>query len=589
MSLIIKKVCRMGVIMKKKIIFSNLKLKHQIILLVGSAIATLLIFFATYIVVLNFNNREAQINYVRSSVDQLIAELDSFDTDLKKIIKTLAYNHIVEEFSMSEDMGLRYMSSQNISPIIESIKISNPRIDGLAFTDMNQVIIGTQDVEFFRLIYELKNAIDKEGLTDDLYYYKTTSGNIGCLSKSFYNYKTSVQYYIISIYNMDNIESMVEKMQGIGKNVIAVLDQKQNILFSNQDFKEEKSIDSLPKSGYMINQTSQSGYWSVVGNVYPSAYSREVQAATNVMIMIAFIMSSYLCLTGCLIYKGIASPIELIIHFMNNYGNYYNKQRLSITGTNEIAQISISVNAMLDNLQKMTRKIVNTQERLYDTELLKKQAELTALQIQMNPHFLYNTLDCIKGIALVRKVSEIAEIANSMSKILKYSIKSEDVVFVKQEISSIKDYLKIIQIRHQNRFEINVNVEDSINDFQIPKMILQPIVENAIFYGLERSSKSGILWIEGRRDENTLRFVVENTGVSITNEKVEELMRAFENSINADKGVMFSQKSSIGLMNINKRIKLLYGESFGISINRRIEGGTKVTVKVPVVRTENNR
>ncbi len=575
--------------MKNKIIFSKLKLKQQIILLVGSAIGTLLIFLATYIVVLNINNRGAQINYVKSSVNQLIAELDSFDTDLKKIIKTLAYNRTVEEFSMSEDMGLRYILSQNINLIVESIQISNPRIDGLAFTDLNQVIIGIQNIEFFRLIYDLRNEIDKDGLTDDMNYYRTDSGKIVCLSKSFYNYKTGVQHYIISIYNMDNIESLVEKMQAMGKNAIIVLDQKQNILFSNQDSREEKSIDSFPKGGHSINRTSKSGYWSVVGNAYPSANSREVQTSINVMIMIVFIISGVLCLTGCLIYKGIASPIESIIRFMNNYGKYYNKQRLPIIGTNEIAQISISVNEMLDNLQKMTRKIVNTQERLYIAELLKRQAELTALQIQMNPHFLYNTLDCIKGIALVRKVSEIAEIANSMSKILKYSIKSEDVVLVKQEISSIKDYLKIIQIRHQNRFEINVNVEDSINDFQIPKMILQPVVENAIFYGLERSSGTGILWIEGRKDGKALRFIVENTGESISNEKVEELTRSFEDNKNADRGALFSEKSSIGLMNIDKRIKLLYGENFGISINGRKKGGTKVTVTVPGARTENNR
>ncbi len=575
--------------MKNKIIFSKLKLKHQIILLVGSAVGTLLIFLATYIVVLNINSREAQINYVKSSVNQLIAELDSFDTDLKKIIKTLAYNHTVEEFSMSEDMGLRYILSRNINLIIESIQISNPRIDSLAFTDINQVIIGTQDIEFFRLIYELRNEIDKDGLTEDMNYYRSGSGKMVCLSKSFYNYKTGVQYYIISIYNMDNIESLVKKMQVMEQNTINVLDQKQKVLFSNQNHREEKNIDSFPKGGHRINKTSKSGFWNVEGTVYPSAGSREVRTSINIMFMIVFIMSGVLYLTGCLIYKGIASPIESIIRFMNNYGKYYNKQRLPIIGTNEIAQISISVNEMLDNLQKMTRKIVNTQERLYIAELLKRQAELTALQIQMNPHFLYNTLDCIKGIALVKKVSEIAEIVNSMSKILKYSIKSEDVVLVKQEISSIKDYLKIIQIRHQNRFEIIFNVNDSINDFQIPKMILQPVVENAIFYGLERSSGTGILWIEGEEDGKTLRFIVENTGESISNEKVEELTRSFEDNKNADGGALFSEKSGIGLMNIDKRIKLLYGESFGISINRRMKGGTKVTVTIPVAGTKNNR
>ncbi len=575
--------------MKNKIIFSKLKLKHQIILLVGSAIGTLLIFLVTYIVVLNISNRGDQINYVKSSANQLVAELDNFDTDLKKIIKTLAYNRTVEEFSMSYDLGLRYILSQDIDLIIESIQISNPRIDALTFTDMNQVIIGTQDIEFFRLIYELRNEINKDRITGDLNYYTTDGDKMVCLSKSFYNYKTHVQYYIISIFNMDNVKSMLEEMRVLKKSVLAVLDEKQNILFSNQAAYNGRKMDSLPKTAFRLNQTSKSGYWSVMGTAYRGANSKEVQTSINIMVMIVFIMSGTLCLTGCLIYKGIASPIEAIICFMNQYGKYYNKQRLPIIGTNEIAQISVSVNEMLNNLQDMTRKIVNTQEQLYIAELSKKQAELTALQIQMNPHFLYNTLDCIKGIALVKKVSEIAEIANSMSKILRYSIKSEDVVLVKQEIGSIRDYLKIIQIRHQNQYEINVNVAEDINDFQIPKMVLQPIVENAVFYGLERSSGTGALWIEGKGYGEAIQFTVENTGESIGSEKVDELTRLFEENKNVNSGTLFSEKSSIGLMNIDKRIKLLYGEVFGISINRRENGGTKVTVTVPVVRTEDNR
>ena len=138
--------------MKEKIIFSRLKLKSQIILLVGSATGALLILLALYIGFLQINNRKSQRSYMESAVGQLAGELDGFDSDVKKISTNLAYNRMVEEFCMSEDLGLRYILSGDIELFIESIEIANSRIDAVAFTNLEQVIIGTQDREFFRIL-----------------------------------------------------------------------------------------------------------------------------------------------------------------------------------------------------------------------------------------------------------------------------------------------------------------------------------------------------------------------------------------------------------------------------------------------------
>ena len=120
----------------------------------------------------------------------------------------------------------------------------------------------------------------------------------------------------------------------------------------------------------------------------------------------------------------------------------------------------------------------------------------------------------------------------------------------------------------------------------MPKMILQPLVENAVFYGLESTSRAGELLIEGKREGDFLYFVVENSGNSISREKAEELMRVFEENRREDNERLFSEKSGIGLKNIDKRIKLLYGGQFGISIGQRERGGTGVKVKLPAAETE---
>lgn len=566
--------------MKKKI-FQQIKLKHQIVLLVGSAIGAMLIFLIFYMLILGVNSRKDRSSYVESSVKQLVTELNNFDSDLNKVTLTLAYNRAVEEFSMSGDLGLRYMLSQDINLILESIQISNPRLDSMVFTDMDQVIIGTQEVEFFRLIKELGQEIQGEELSGDLNYYQVRDKMV-CLSKSFYNHYTGTQYYIISRFNMDNIKSMLEGMQAFDKTVFQVMNREGEVIFSNQS-SGVMLAEQMPKWDSAIEKYSDSGSWRVAGMALVTGISPSISGYINIMMVMMVFMSAALCGLGYLLYRGIASPVETVTRFMDQYGKFYNKQRLPISGSNEVAQISISVNRMLDEIQAMTKKIVHTQEQLYVAELAKKQAELTALQIQMNPHFLYNTLDCIRGIALVNKVPEVAEIATSMSKILRYSIKSEDMVLVEQETGSIEDYLKIIQIRHQNKYDISIEIEEEIKERRIPKMILQPLVENAVFYGLECKSGRGALHIEGRRIGQTLKFVVENTGKSISEEMVRELSNVFEENKKANSGHLFTERESIGLKNIDKRLKLLYGESFGIEIGKMAEGGTRVVVRVPVL------
>lgn len=570
--------------MKEKVIFSRLKLKSQIILLVGSATGALMILLALYIGILQINNRKSQDAYMENAAGQLVGELDGFDGDVKKVSTNLAYNKMVEEFCMSDDLGLRFILSRDIDLFIESIEIANSRIDAVAFTDMGQVIIGTQDREFFRIIGHLENQVKEKGMGGEPNYFMLEDGRVISVSQSFYNPQSKEQYYVVLICNLDDLKSQLKMMTKSGEYLFLVENEKGEVFPSNYIEKEApgENRDYLALS-------SASGFWKVKGAVREEAGNREISRYINIMILFVGIVSLLLCITGCLIYKGIASPVEAIIVFMNQYGKYYNKHRLPVKGTNEIAQISVSVNRMLDDIQDMTHRIMHTQEKLYLTELSKRQAELTALQIQMNPHFLYNTLDCIKGIALIRKVPEIAAIANSMSRILRYSIRSEDVVPVRREVESITDYLKIIQIRHQNKYDIRVNVEEKAKDMPMPKMVLQPLVENAVFYGLERTSKAGKLVIEGGTEGNFLCFAVENSGKSISREKAEELMHAFEENRREDNERLFSEKSGIGLKNIDKRIKLLCGEQYGISISQRKEGGTIVRVCLPAAETEDIR
>jgi len=238
---------------------------------------------------------------------------------------------------------------------------------------------------------------------------------------------------------------------------------------------------------------------------------------------------------------------------------------------------------MIDKMEEMTSHVVTTQARLYEAELSKKQAEFSALQSQINPHFLYNTLNCISSIGLEYGSKEIAQMTSSMSKIFRYSIEKSELVLISEEVQCIKAYLNIISIRYENKFSLEVKVDDQLLGMKTPKMILQPIVENSVYHGLESMDAGGRLCVSGRIDENgDICFQVTDTGKGIDQEELERIKAKLHMEY-SERAKTSLEGKNIGLSNINNRIKLLFGEGYGVEIESQLGRGTTVMVKIPSI------
>jgi two-component system sensor histidine kinase YesM len=227
-------------------------------------------------------------------------------------------------------------------------------------------------------------------------------------------------------------------------------------------------------------------------------------------------------------------------------------------------------------------------QKLYMTELSKKQADLAAIQSQINPHFLYNTLDCIRGIAISEGVEVVANISTAMSKIFRYSIKAANFVKVEDELECIKKYLSIIQIRHGNRFTIKYDIDENVNKMIIPKMTFQPLVENAVFHGLERRSGEGLLAISAKMDGNVMVFEIFDNGVGMNEETLEKLKESLKEDVLTQHKL--TENKSIGIRNINQRLKLIYADGYNIAIESKVSEGTRIiiSIKEEVDINENN-
>lgn len=217
-----------------------------------------------------------------------------------------------------------------------------------------------------------------------------------------------------------------------------------------------------------------------------------------------------------------------------------------------------------------------------------KQAEFLALQNQINPHFLYNTLEAIRGDALCAGLENIADITEALSTFFRYTItETGNLVSLENELENVENYFKIQQYRFGEKLKMEIHLPENetyVLGLQFPKLTLQPIIENAVFHGLEGKAEGGTIKIHIETTENKVLVSIEDNGVGIAEDVLSEINRKLDlvslNIINDDK----KKRGSIALYNVCRRIKLLFGEEYGIHIFSMVGIGTDVRINIPIIK-----
>lgn len=219
-----------------------------------------------------------------------------------------------------------------------------------------------------------------------------------------------------------------------------------------------------------------------------------------------------------------------------------------------------------------------------------KQAEFLALQNQINPHFLYNTLEAIRGDALCAGLENIADITEALSTFFRYTItETGNLVTLENELENVENYFKIQQYRFGEKLKMEINLpknEADVLSFQFPKLTLQPLIENAVFHGLEKKAEGGIIKVNVETTIDKVLISIEDNGVGIDEELLGEINYKLDhvsvNFISDDK----KKRGSIALYNVCRRIKLLFGEEYGIHIYSMINIGTDVRITIPIIKQQ---
>ena len=232
---------------------------------------------------------------------------------------------------------------------------------------------------------------------------------------------------------------------------------------------------------------------------------------------------------------------------------------------------------LANGFNKMTTQLKNTMEEQVAAERKINETRIAMMQAQLNPHFLYNTLDTIKWVAKANQVPEVATLSASLAGILRTSISEKQFCTLERELKLVENYCDIQKIRFDDRFELQINVPENLLKAVVPKLILQPLVENAIIHGMEEMD-DGKLMVEAYLVEDDLTITITDNGKGISDEMIQVL----------ESDDLDSLEGHLGLNNVNTIVKLYYGKDYGISAKRLEEGGTKIMVVLPFNKEEEN-
>ena len=245
-------------------------------------------------------------------------------------------------------------------------------------------------------------------------------------------------------------------------------------------------------------------------------------------------------------------------------------------GTDEMGELGSQVNKMLTEINHLMKEQI-------DKELLVKNSEIKALQNQINAHFIYNVLESIKMMAEIEEQYDISDAVTTLGKLLRYSMRwTAGTVTVAEEIEYIKNYLKLMNIRFDYEIYLSLNIPDRIYAQQIPKMSLQPIVENAIYHGIEQMAEDTNIYIKGLIEGNNCIIEITDAGRGMSEEEVARLYKKISGEIETTGG----SGNGIGLKNAQDRIKMNFGEEYGIEIASKLGCYTKIMVRIPLKAEE---
>lgn len=532
------------------------------------------------------------IGQVRSNLDAYINSLEKVSNYILKEVEDVAF------FDMrSEDDIFWQFESDKISSMMFNIAETHPEAAGILIATENDMYISTgmtrisrdsfKEEEWYKSAVEspsevqvISNGTGRNIVTNAGY----SADDVFSLSKAIVNPDTGdVEGVILMDIRHDIISKSVENIKIGEKGFVFVVDEDLNMVYTPvndiayrvdpawlTDSSKPVTVKINGENYHIRYEISNYTGWKIIG-----VFSKdEIMMNRNSMvyILLGFVLVIF---TGIVIAtvetsRTITDPILKLSEAMKAAESGNLKVRFDVRYADEVNNLGNNFNHLLDRVEELI-------DMVYAEQKNKQTAQLKALQEQIKPHFLYNTLDTISWMAREYEAADIVRLVDALTNLFRIGLsQGKDYISIKEEIGYVSNYLYIQKIRYSSKLNYQIIDDERIKDVEVPKLILQPLVENAIYHGIKAKRTEGhIIIVTEILDAKNIRFTVEDDGSGMTQDKVNEL----NERLNQPSVLQASQ--SFGLFYVKERLRLRYGDRFEVKVVSALDIGTKVSIVIP--------
>lgn len=544
-----------------------------------------LFFSSTYIYTWTYGR--ISLSNLSDVADQTTNNLDASIVTLEDIhLQILASQVVQEQLRLTNKGDINGYIKRNVDLTLErelaTSVLLNPNVQSAYIVSKNgdEFSITNIDGESLESVFAEEEIYEANGTT--LWKLVGEENNV-CTAKAILDLKTMMPLgYMTIVYKQDYFEDIVKDNSTEFSSYVYVVDQEGCIVSTNNQQYLNTEFPIVPQelsskylyrydvlndeNAYFYAGEPLSNGWMLIQSVslhdlYKNIYN-SIRIA-GVLLLVILILGAVVLKIAT---KHIAQPTRNLVESMKRFGAGNLKHRVAAVTNDELGQIGREYNRMADNIETLINQV-------YKMEITQKQAEIDFLSMQINPHFLYNTLDTISWMAIGEQNSEISEMTIALAELLRAMVKRDRFITVEEEMRTVKDYLYIQTQRFGDKITIKYEVDEIANPCMIPNFILQPLIENAIIHGLEPKLDKGTLWIDIFVEKENLVFCIKDDGVGMTAEEIEDLYKKCESN---------DTKQNIGLKNVYRRLILCYGEESRLRIESSKSGGTSIEFRLPV-------
>jgi len=584
--------------------FTQMAMYYSIMIVIA------LIIFASIIFALFSNTMKSDMfAYTEKISSQTKMSLDNYFSEIVTSLEMVATNPLVLESLVGYKQSssyTNYTNFQQISGIIQNIKSLNPDISDIFIYNPDYFIKRTLTKSVNVRSRFLQQVWDEAGgdatfmkpafyptHVPDYYNLSSQTQNIVTITypiRDIERYSTSNLAICVIDVNFDRMEQIIEHTKLTEGDRIILMSSEGGVIYSTDSVfeigasvTEALHLQSALQNDYgtyevkhekenllVTYTTSQVTGWKLVYLSKTAEINKSVFQVFEVMSYLLLAVIAFTVLFSIIIVRKFAKPMKQIVSHMREAGRGDFSIRIPVNMKHlEFRLLGNVFNMMMEKINGLFREV-------YIVRIKQREAELKALESSIHPHFLNNTLQIIHSLAILDQTREIEQVVTSLGNLLEYSIYEQDKkVRIFQEIGYIEDYLKIHNFRYDFAINVSIKVEEEIKDYQIAKFLLQPLVENAVFHGLDGVEGEKTLYIRGFASEGRIHFIVEDNGVGMTEQKLQQvLMRLEQEEVSG---------TSIGLSNVQQRVKLEYGAEYGLSFASAPQQGTRVELVIPIL------